>query len=235
MRTLLFVLVATLACAFPFVANAQSYGISGGLSYMKNHYLARDPFYQDTTRIGARFEFTTLAKDNPDVRGKYKAIGFESYRRFRDSAVVEVLSERGTHYLKKTVWTHQPIIMTARVGFEIPQKWNEFLMLNIGFGIGMMVERNHFVLDSLQDDEYVSSIWPKSTGTIRDLPFGKPGATTIYFKNLSAEIFAQAFYEFQYFSVFATYSYKTFVGGTAQTELHQSINIGLYYPLKTKS
>ena len=216
--------------SFPVLS--QQLGISGAFANLKTNYsddyLYRNPFEKNMTQIGGRVELTFLKKACAEVLGQYRAVGIECYNPIYDSAYIWTVSGRSDH----TVMTKTFINLTARIGIEIPQHWNDFLTINVGVGAGLLEGRRHFQIDSLKPTEQIEFYRMNPTDPMHDT-YMKPGKNTAYYSGFCPEAFVNVFYEFKYFRLFAGYTFRYVATHHINGALMQhSINFGIFLPFK---
>jgi hypothetical protein len=109
-----------------------------------------------------------------------------------------------------------------RFGYEFPQTFNDFLMINYGWGMGYQHTKKEYVLPDetarfpfTADDFEAETFLPRNHG------------------EFALELFVGAVYELEKFSLVGQYSFSTGIDSFEQHSYRHGLTAGIYYPLKT--
>lgn len=109
-----------------------------------------------------------------------------------------------------------------RCGYEIPQEFNDFLLLHVGWGMSWIRYSNRYILPDQSAD------FPFEASDFEGTTFDKTNSRAI-----GLELTAGAVYEFEYFSALAQYSFIFPAAASDENvvSMRHGISVGIFYPL----
>lgn len=203
----------------PFFAQTQ-YGLGGQL--VLSHSV-KDSYSTNTMPLNFGFRLegmkTKLGRD--EFRFAYLGFALDGMTFTKETFTIQAVSAATSDdtTISGTI-KGNALEGVLRIGFEVPQHWNPFLSLNIGFGGGL----NSSTQKSVFPDEAV----PYSNyGYQRNYQSGKSFG-------YQANLFVSVFYELENFYLFFQ---EELADNTSQTNLERlgiRSNFGIYYKLQTE-
>ncbi|HET6992422.1 MAG TPA: hypothetical protein VFJ43_13900 [Bacteroidia bacterium] len=103
-----------------------------------------------------------------------------------------------------------------KIGFEIPQHWNDFLYLNMGLGAGILKGKRTYVLDGFDAQKYA-------------LPTSNNGEPVEKGYGYMSDYFFSVFYEREKFYLFSQLDLIADYGDFTGENFYVRINAGIYY------
>lgn len=230
MKKVLFTLA--LAC-MGIIASAQQFGISGqGVLWMQRPQnievdmgnTSRTIRTGISPAVGFRVEGNYILPGFNFPASGYNGIGLTYIAPVTDSAFYYAESASGLGADIGIVGTRKTSILSIglRFGYEIPQEFNDFLLLHYGFGFSF----TRFTTQNVLPDE--SSTFPFNASDFKSETFEK-----VKDGGMGIEIVVGAVYEFESFSLFGQYSVMLPVVAfeSEQSGLRHGPSVGLFYPL----
>jgi hypothetical protein len=134
------------------------------------------------------------------------------YARLNNSGGLQIAGTRKTSLLS----------IGFRCGYEIPQEFNDFLMLHVGWGVSWIRYTNRYILPE------ESAQFAYSAGDFEGDTFDKTKSRAI-----GLELVAGGVYEFEHFSALAQYSFlfPTAASDENVVSMRHGISVGIFYPL----
>ncbi|CAN5157592.1 hypothetical protein BH09BAC5_BH09BAC5_16420 [soil metagenome] len=228
--------LVALVC-FSIIMNAQSFGISAhGLAFMEknsdvtigNSNSGRTLGHMSPFSPGFRFEGNYILPGFSIPVSGYNAIAFTYFLPHSDSAYTEanlLNNFYSTVPIFGTIKTNR-YLLGLRFAYEIPQSFNDFLMLHIGWGMGYRHTSSTFVL-------------PEKSATFNYDQSDFDPATFVPVKSggFAIEILFGGIYELEKFSITAQYSVLFGINSDsnqrlAQEKFRHGLTVGIYLPLK---
>lgn len=230
MKKALITVAASFLCAFGF---AQQFGISGqGVVWMQrpqeievNPGTSQERIIKTglSPAMGFRFEANYILPGfNIPVSG-YNGLGLTYIAPKEDSAFYYAQQASGFGGAIPIVGTRKTSIMSIglRFGYEIPQEFNDFLLLHYGFGFSF----TRFKTQNILPAQSATFNYTASDFNSEDFEPVKSGGMGI-------EIIVGALYEFESFSLFGQYSAMLPIAFRSDDiGLRHGPTVGLFYPL----
>ncbi|MDQ3109732.1 MAG: hypothetical protein M3R17_07535 [Bacteroidota bacterium] len=231
------IIFTTLTCLLLAVyAGAQSFGVSAyALGFIAKYPDAMDRTNNTNRQMGHMSPFSPgiRIEGNYILQGysipvsAFNGIGFSYYFPHTDSAFYIADLANNSYNRVEIAGTAERTcyVISLRFGYEIPQEFNEFLLLHFGWGMGYKRSSSRFILPEKtatfnynQDDFKAEDFLPEKSGRV------------------AIEILFGGIYELEHFSVTAQYSAILGLGGAVnnhpQTKYMHGITAGIYLPLK---
>jgi hypothetical protein len=202
---------------------AQSWGMSAhALGFFLNK-----PYAPETIRPSSPFSPGIRVEGNYIVPGftfpisGFNGLGISYYLPYQDSVVILAPLKRGGYDLFiPGVQSTTAYNLDLRFAYEIPQTFNDFLMLHAGWGFDVALLRYHYVFPD------------KSTSYTPD-DFKEGTFDTYSSIGFEGEIFVGAVYELEKFSLVGQYIVCPGVNSMTQKFIFRhGLSAGIYYPLK---
>jgi hypothetical protein len=199
---------------------ANEFGYGGSSYYSVNH--------KNHVCPGIRLEGNYLLKGFNFPYTAFNGIGITYLFPIKDSVCMFLRTNRGSEIIKKGFERNSMLNFDFRFGYEIPQTFNDFLTIEVGWGGGIMTSQSKYLLPakttSFNYDE--ADFIPKTFKPYWDF-------------TLSAEAFAGIVYELEKYSIIAQYSFQYgFIGVRSGNEsildchIRNTVSIGIFYALK---
>jgi hypothetical protein len=177
---------------------------------------------------GIRLEGNSIRKDGFPV-SVIKGLGITYIIPFLDSAQYILVNKGGSpFYVYRGQRRSSMVNLSLRFGYEIPQSFNEFLTITLGFGGGALTSRGVYLVPPPTPNGYVytkDDFDPKSLGPHWDMTANFEGFTGII-------------YEFEKYSAIVQYSYSYSFSaaregyGLLDAHNRHQFSVGIFYPLK---
>lgn len=210
---------------------SQSFGVSAYAlgSIVKNpnqtynyNNTSREVGHTPAFNPGFRAELNYILPGfNIPVSG-FNGLGFSYFAPHSDSAVF--LATMTNNFDRLTVLGTEKTSMYnigMRFGYEIPQTFNDFLLIHFGWGMGYNHYKSQYVLPEQSPTfNYTTNDFDPETFIPR-----KSGS-------FAMEVLAGAAYEFERFSIVGQYSVSFQLGGLVSHGYRHGATVGIYYPLK---
>jgi hypothetical protein len=228
-------LLAILMCfVFSNKINAQAFGMSASLAgfFPKYQDVTTNPYYGNSRVLGhtgafspgIRLEANYILPGFNFPVGGYNGLDFTYFFPVVDSTYYTAFMKNGSQVGVIGTSKTTSYQISLRCGYEIPQTFNDFLLLHFGWGMGFMHSKSVPVIpDRTTTFPYDQSDFEASTFTPT-----KQG-------EISIEILAGGIYEFERFSVMAQYSVIFGLGEeglTPNSHYRHGLTVGIFYPLK---
>jgi hypothetical protein len=153
----------------------------------------------------------------PGIRGEinffpkgFHGIGIDYFFPMSDSSMITVSDGFGGTKGVVGVKKRSTLDIMARFGYKIPQSFNDFLTLHIGFGSGFT-------------EVFEQTVYPTS-GVVGFPETKAPG--------FSLELLGGGIYELKYFFVFAQFSYIYTISELSHQNRRDGFVFGIYLPFK---
>lgn len=215
--------------------HAQAFGMSGSVvgffpkfkdvTYSSSYYSSTVRTLGHVTAFspGIRIEGNYILPGfNFPISG-YNGIGFTYFFPLMDSAFYMARTKNGysVDVLGKSKTTNYNI--SLRFAYEIPQTFNDFLLLHIGWGMGYMHSKTEYILP----DKSPTFNYDKSD-------FDETSFIPTKHGGIAVEVLAGGIYELEHFSIIGQYSVMFgFDEGLSTTIRYQhGFTLGIFYPLK---
>lgn len=212
--------ISFLSCLFCIgCLSAQSWGISAQALgvFLNNPYESEVIGHSNPFSPGIRIEGNYIVPGFTFPISGFNGLSFSYYLPYQDSVeVVAPLKNWGILYFpgKESTTAYN---LGLRFAYEIPQTFNDFLMIHAGWGFDVALLRSHYVLpDKYNADDF-------KPGTF------KPNN----YIGFEGEIFVGVAYELEKFSLVG--QYIGWPGVNSMTEMftfRHGFSAGIYYPLK---
>jgi hypothetical protein len=221
--------------AFLFASHAleaQSFGVSAyGLGYMvktpdqtvSNYSSTRTLGHTSPFNPGFRVEMNYILPGfNIPISG-FNGLGLSYFAPHTDSAVFLAPMANG-YYTPTVIGTEKTSQMNIglRFGYEIPQTFNDFLLIHFGWGMGFNRYKSQYILPEQSSTfNYTSADFDPETFLPR-----KSGS-------FGMEVLGGVAYEFERSSLIGQYSFAFGLGGSEEGHGYKhGITAGIYFPLK---
>ena len=214
----------------PFL-DAQTFGVSAyALAFIPNYPEIVVRNSQGDERVvghlfpvspGIRVEGNYILPGFSFPVSAFNGLGFSYYFPHEDSAYYRPVLLSGTTLdvlATRKVSSRQ---FNFRFGYEIPQTFNDFLLLHFGWGMGYM---NSTTQNIIPEKSPVFNYELSDFEETSFLPVRKG--------EFSIDILAGAVYEFEHLSVIGQYSVIAGINGASGARFRHGLTVGVFYPLK---
>ncbi|HET6992421.1 MAG TPA: hypothetical protein VFJ43_13895 [Bacteroidia bacterium] len=221
---------------FSSLVKSQSLGVSGSFVgffpkyrpidyYNSNTYITRTIGHTGNFSPGIRLEGNYILPGYSIPVSGFNGIGFTYFFPVIDSAVYTArLKNYGN--LPVNILGTSRITYTQfsfRFAYEIPQSFNEFLLLNAGWGVGYM----HYKKENILPEKTPAFNYEKSD-------FDESAFVPVKKGSAAIEILFGGTYEFEHFYIMAHYSLILDFGDDSENPVRyrHGLTAGIFYPLK---
>ncbi len=188
-------------------------------SAMVNNVVTKEPM-----KFGIRGDLLRTKLGIDRFQQAYIGLAFSYFPGSKaDTAVLGIASNNTPDVIFRGTRKQSQVEGILKIGFEIPQRWNEFLTLNIGFGAGMGIGKTTYDLPGYDPQNYYLPVFQNQMMTQTNGEVINKGYGTL------TGIFLSGFYELDKFYIF---SQVDFIMNSSQftDELFSvRFNAGIYY------
>ncbi len=225
-------LTSCCVCMFIIATHAQQFGFSAqalGFFQVAREY---EYGYGPNERIirsggsvspGFRLEGNYILPGYFIPVSAYNGIGLTFIAPTADSCVFSARTTNNNNRLELAGTRKTSLLSIGfRCGYEIPQEFNDFLLLHAGWGVSWMRFTNQYILPE------ESATFPYQADDFESEAFEKTKNRAI-----GLEVTVGAVYEFEFFSALAQYSF-IFPAAAANQDvvsMRHGLSVGVFYPL----